>query len=134
MKILPSNFNCFSLVLVLLSDQPHLYSQNIFVNHYILLNRSVPTRQSSSLRFAPSPAGRASRPPRLPPSPLPSQTHCKTKIKSRAPELELGFLGPRLKTEALASYLVAFHKSLYFILMLLFLPPSDNHLSCRIVL
>jgi hypothetical protein len=28
------------------------------------------------------------------------KTHCKTKIKSRAPELESGFLGPRLKTEA----------------------------------
>jgi hypothetical protein len=55
-------------------------------------------------------------------------------IKSRAPELELGFLGPRLKTEASASNLVALHKSPYFNLMILsFPPPSDNHLSCCIV-
>ncbi len=76
--------------------------------------------------------------PALPARPRPHayfKTHCK-KIKSRAPELELAVLGPRLKTEASASNLVAFHKSPYFNQIILsFPPPSDNHLfSCTVTL
>ncbi len=44
-------------------------------------------------------------------------------------------MGPRLKTEASASNLVALHKSPYFNQMILsFPPPSENHLSCCTVL
>jgi hypothetical protein len=78
---------------------------------------------------------RACVPPSTPaPVPTPiSKLNVKLIIKSRAPELELGFLGPRLKTEALASNLVALHKSLDLNLTLLFSPPSDTHLSFCIV-
>ena len=95
----------------------------------------MPSRQSSLLRFAPPPPLRACVPPSTPaPVPTPiSKLNVKLIIKSRAPELELGFLGPRLKTEALASNLVALHKSLDLNLTLLFSPPSDTHLSFCIV-
>ena len=95
----------------------------------------MPSRQSSLLRFAPPPPLRACVPPSTPaPVPTPiSKLTVKLIIKSRAPELELGFLGPRLKTEAFASNLVALHKSLDLNLITLFSPSSDNHLSFCIV-
>ena len=133
MKILPTN--CFGLVLVLLSDQPPLYFQNIYSSTIYI---AVPFCAYPSVVVA------ALRPPPLwacvpPPSPAPvptpiSKLTVKLIIKSRAPELELGFLGPRLKTEAFASNLVALHKSLYFSSIdTLFSPSSDNHLSFCIV-
>ncbi len=124
MKILPTHSKCFSLVLVLLSDQPPLYSQNIYSSTiiYCCIALCLPV---SRRRCASPPPLWACVPP-SPPAPVPtpiSKLTVKQIIKSCAPELELGFLGPRLKTEAFASNLVALHKSLYSNLMiLLFLP------------
>jgi hypothetical protein len=133
MKILPTNYS--SLVLVLPSGQPPLYSQNIYLSTILyccsVLCLPVSRRCCASL----PPPLRACVPPSTPaPVPTPiSKLTVKLIIKSRAPELELGFLGPRLKTEAFASNLVALHKSLDLNLITLLSPSSDNHLSFCIV-
>ena len=133
MIILPTN--CYGLDLVVPSDQPPLCSQNIIRQPFYT---AVPFCAYPSVVVAalrpPSPLWACVPPSSPAPVPTPiSKLTVKQIIKSRAPELELGFLGPRLKTEAFASNLVALHKSLDLNLTLLFSPPSDTHLSFCIV-